>query len=507
MPRTISKTTEEIFNELREDYGTELTAQQVQQYANDVGISYMTITKRLEPYKVKRGHWNLDLDTSSIESIENSYKAPDAIPAIPEDFLRPVAQKSQHRITQPQTQNIQPKITQVPTQNNSTQNNSVFTQNLIPDFDKNFVPFGNFSDIKKIIKSKLFYPVFITGLSGNGKTQSVAQACSQLGRELIRVNITIETDEDDLVGGFRLVNGATQFHYGPVVEAMRKGAILLLDEIDLASNKIMCLQPILEGNGLFIKKIGEFIKPAEGFNIIATANTKGKGSEDGRFIGTNILNDAFLERFSITLEQDYPTPTIEKKILINYMNSLNCVDDDFAEKLCTWADVIRKSFADGSMDEVITTRRLIHLIKAYSIFNNKKKALELICNRFDDETKQNFVEFYTKIDVNVTLDDNTDPVNDIENDEETVEDSTEIEPVNSDGIDELEITSNDDEDGDEYEDEEFPELIPDDSDEESDIEEYNAISDDPMVNSDNDENEYLDDPEENSDEDYFANFG
>ena len=274
-------------------------------------------------------------------------------------------------------------------------------QNLIPQKDDTFVQFGNFPNIKKIIKSRLFYPTFITGLSGNGKTFSVEQACAQLGRELIRVNITIETDEDDLIGGFRLVDGATVWHNGPVIEALERGAILLLDEIDLASNKILCLQSILEGNGVFLKKIGKFVRPSAGFNVIATANTKGKGSDDGRFIGTNVLNEAFLERFPVTFEQEYPTPAQETKVLNNVAKTLDVDDADFCKRLVDWADIIRKTFYDGGIDEIISTRRLVHIIRAYSIFGNKETAIEICVNRFDDETKQSFMELYDKVDADV----------------------------------------------------------------------------------------------------------
>ncbi len=250
---------------------------------------------------------------------------------------------------------------------------------LVPAKDDSYVPFGNFNSIKKIIKSKVFYPTYIQGLSGNGKTFGVEQACSQLNRELIRVNITIETDEDDLIGGFRLNNGSTVWHNGPVIEALERGAILLLDEIDLASNKILCLQSVLEGKGVFLKKIGKYVKPAPGFNVIATANTKGKGSDDGRFIGTNVLNEAFLERFAITLEQEYPTPVTEVKIL-----NKQCADSDFCARLADWAQIIRKTFADGGIDEVISTRRLVHIVKAYSIFGSKEDAIQYSINRFDD---------------------------------------------------------------------------------------------------------------------------
>ena len=316
--------------------------------------SYQTVTKKLSDYKVGHGKWNLEVTKETVQELEVSYSAPAAMPAV--------------------------------------------EQNLIPKKDDTFVRFGNFADIKKIIQSGLFYPTFITGLSGNGKTFSVEQACAQLGRELIRVNITIETDEDDLIGGFRLVNGETVWHNGPVIEALQRGAVLLLDEIDLASNKILCLQSILEGKGVFLKKIGKYVAPKEGFQIFATANTKGKGSDDGRFIGTNVLNEAFLERFPVTLEQEYPTPAQEKNILTKL-----CVDEDFCSRLVDWADIIRKTFYDGGIEEIISTRRLVHIVKAYSIFNNKAKAIQVCVNRFDDETKQAFLELYDKVDADFDL--------------------------------------------------------------------------------------------------------
>jgi len=273
---------------------------------------------------------------------------------------------------------------------------------IVPKKDPVFVSFGNYPDLKSIIKSNKFYPVFITGLSGNGKTMGVTQACAEAKKELIRVNITIETDEDDLLGGYRLKDGQTVWQNGPVIEAMERGALLLLDEIDLASNKIMCLQPILEGSGVFVKKINKFIKPANGFNVIATANTKGQGSEDGKFIGTNVLNEAFLERFPITFEQKYPSVNIEKKILNNTLKSYGKSDVKFVDKLTTWADVIRKTYFDGGVDEIISTRRLVHITQAYSIFDNKMKAVQMCTNRFDDDTKNSFVELYTKVDAGAT---------------------------------------------------------------------------------------------------------
>ena len=225
-----------------------------------------------------------------------------------------------------------------------------------------------------------------------------------MGREIIRVNITIETDEDDLIGGFRLVNGETVWHNGPVIEALERGAILLLDEIDLASNKILCLQSVLEGNGVFLKKIGRFVRPTAGFNVFATANTKGKGSDDGRFIGTNVLNEAFLERFPVTFEQEYPSPKTEVKMLTNYCTELNCCDDQFTKNLVAWADMIRKTFNDGGVDEIISTRRLVHIIRAFGIWKNRLKAIKVCLNRFDDETKASFLELYDKIDAEVDLD-------------------------------------------------------------------------------------------------------
>ena len=284
-------------------------------------------------------------------------------------------------------------------------------ENLVPTSDDTFIKFGAFPDLKKIIQSRLFYPIFITGMSGNGKTFGVEQACSQTKRELIRVNITVETDEDDLIGGFRLVNGETVWHNGPVIEALERGAILLLDEVDLASNKILCLQSILEGKGVFLKKIGKFVKPNEGFNIVATANTKGKGSDDGRFIGTNVLNEAFLERFPITIEQDYPTVGVESKILTKVAESLNIPmvgeHKKFITHLCNWAEIVRKTFNDGGVDEIISTRRLTHIMRAYSIFGDKMKSVQMCLNRFDDETKESFIQLYTKLDDTVNVSEST----------------------------------------------------------------------------------------------------
>jgi len=275
---------------------------------------------------------------------------------------------------------------------------SSLTDNVVPAKDGDFVNFGNYSDIKNIVKSKKFYPAFITGLSGNGKTLAVTQACAESKREMIRCNITIETDEDDLLGGYRLKDGQTVWQNGPVIEAMERGAVLLLDEIDLASNKIMCLQPILEGSGVYVKKINKFVKPKLGFNVIATANTKGQGSDDGKFIGTNVLNEAFLERFPVTFEQQYPSAKVEEKIVAQKLVSAGKKDDKFAHNLVTWADVIRKTYNDGGVDEIISTRRLVHIAEAYGIFKNKMKAIAVCTNRFDDDTKTSFVDLYSKVD-------------------------------------------------------------------------------------------------------------
>ena len=355
----IKMTREEILKGLRESYGTEFTAADVRGFCAMNDIAYQTVTKKLKEFNVGRGKWNLEVTTKAVENIEKSFSAPAAAPQI--------------------------------------------QQNLVPEKDDTFVRFGHFTDIKNILKTKQFYPTFITGLSGNGKTFGVEQACAQLGRELIRVNITIETDEDDLIGGFRLIDGNTVWHNGPVIEALERGAVLLLDEIDLASNKILCLQPILEGNGIFLKKVGRFVSPAKGFNVVATANTKGKGSDDGRFIGTNVLNEAFLERFPVTFEQDYPSPKIEQRILGGVASQLGVTDTDFVKRLVDWGDIIRKTFYDGGIEEIISTRRLVHIVRAFSIFNNKAKAIQVCVNRFDDDTKQAFLELYDKVDADFEL--------------------------------------------------------------------------------------------------------
>ena len=278
-------------------------------------------------------------------------------------------------------------------------------ESYVPEKFNGYVPWGNFNTVKNVIKSGIFYPIFITGMSGNGKTLMVKELCARLNKEFVRANVTIETDEDDLLGGFRLMNGETVWHDGPVVMAMKRGAILLLDEIDLASNKIMALQPILEGSSIYLKKIGKWVHPTPGFNVIATANTKGQGSDDGRFIGTNVMNESFLERFPVTIEQTYPTNKIEEKILVNELAKNDKVDEPFVMNLVKWADVIRKTFMDGGVDEIISTRRLVHIVGAYCIFDNKMKAIEMCVSRFDTETKDSFLDLYTKVDSGVSVED------------------------------------------------------------------------------------------------------
>lgn len=290
-------------------------------------------------------------------------------------------------------------------------------QNLIPTKDSTFVPFGFYRDLKKILDSRIFYPVFISGLSGNGKTTMAEQLCANLNREAIRVNISIETDEDDLIGGNTLVNGNVVYREGPILTAMKRGAVLILDEVDRGSNKLMCLQAVLEGKSYFNKKNGETIAPADGFTIIATANTKGRGSDDGKFISAQLLDEAFLERFAITVEQEYPTMSVEKKIVLNKMERANCVDEEFATHLVTWSDVIRKTYMEGAIDELVSTRRLEHIVNAYAVFKDKVKAITLCTNRFDDDTKQAFIDLYGKVDPtnedydNLVLKDPTEGVN------------------------------------------------------------------------------------------------
>ena len=288
---------------------------------------------------------------------------------------------------------------------------------IIPEKMSNYVPFGHFKDVKNIIKSKIFFPVFVTGLSGNGKTLMIEQVCAQLKRELFRVNITIETDEDDLMGGHTLQNGNITFREGPVIKAMRKGAVLLLDEVDLGSNKLMCLQSVLEGKGYLIKKTGEWVTPAPCFTILATANTKGQGSEDGKFIGTQIMNEAMLERFAITMQQEYPSVAIEKKILSKEMALTGDVDKEFCEKLVDWADIIRRTYYEGGIDDVITTRRLVHIVNAFRMFKDRMKSIEMCISRFDEETRSSVIDLYTKVDAGVNMTDDENPLDETETSE------------------------------------------------------------------------------------------
>jgi len=359
--------------------------------ANSASLKFPHWLTRVNDYKVGRGLWSIPVNGSpAIKAVAVSTvgveKAPESI-TITDKVTEPVNIPLAPITTVEMTKGVALEISAVPSK------------------DPLFVPFGSFSDVENIIKSNMFYPVFVTGLSGNGKTFMIEQACAKAKREMFRVNITIETDEDDLLGGFRLVNGETVWFDGPVVEAMRKGAVLLLDEVDLASTKIMCLQPVLEGKGVFLKKINEWVECAEGFNIVATANTKGKGDDTGNFIGAGVLNEAFLERFPITIEQDYPSNAVEKKILNKVFDKLNVSDSEFVEKLVNWADIIRKTYIEGAIDELVTTRRLVHISNAYAIFNmDRMKAITMCVNRFDMETKSAMIDLYTKVDSDVTVD-------------------------------------------------------------------------------------------------------
>jgi MoxR-like ATPase len=334
--------------------------------------------------------------------------------------LKPISISKKDTVKEVQV-NIPAPVVQVPQESMSV--NLVMSsdiENLVPSKFEGFVPWGHTATIKKIVQSGLYYPLFVTGLSGNGKTLMIEQIHADMKKELIRVNITIETDEDDLLGGFRLVNGETKFVNGPVIEAMNRGCTLLLDEIDLGSNKLMCLQPVLEGKGVYLKKVNQWVTPKKGFNVMATANTKGQGSDDGMFIGTNVLNEAFLERFAITLEQPYASIAIEKKIIVGAMKKYGKVDEKFADNLITWADVIRKTFADGGIDSVISTRRLDHIAKAFAIFNDKAKSIELCCARFDSDTKESFLDLYSKIDAGIN------PLEEAEEENATTEEESEF---------------------------------------------------------------------------------
>jgi len=355
----------EIIPTLIEKFGQMVTTKELKSVSGEIGISLATLNKNLKLYKVGRGVFDLstyEKDTMCNTGHTDNISAPCETPVT----------------------------------------------SLIPEKDSLYVPWGNFKDIETIIKSKTFMPLYIQGLSGNGKTQSVEQVCAKLGRELIRVNFTLETDESDLIGGFRLLDGNTVFHYGPVVDALQRGAVLLLDEVDLASSKVLCLQSILEGKGLYIKKTGEFVQPAPGFNIVACANTKGKGSDDGRFIGANVQNEAFLDRFAVTFEQSYPNVATERKIMTRLLVSLGQTEClSLVENLTDWASIIRTTFTEGGIDDVISTRRLASICKAFMIWGDINKAIQLCCNRFDDDTKGVFLELFQKVSGEVSTDTTT----------------------------------------------------------------------------------------------------
>ena len=364
----------------------------LQSIANQAGLKFPHWITRVPTYKVGRGLWSVPVDAKGLTVNEVGTPA-----------IKDVADSSVGVDKAPDSITITSKPT-APTSVVEMTKGATSTVTNIPAKDPLFVPFGSFSDVHSILKSRMFYPIYVTGLSGNGKTFMIEQASAKAGREMFRVNITVETDEDDLLGGFRLVDGETVWFDGPVIEAMRKGAVLLLDEVDLASTKIMCLQPVLEGKGVFLKKINEFVECADGFTIVATANTKGKGDETGNFIGAGVMNEAFLERFPITVEQEYPSGTVEKKILEKVFDKLNISDSEFVEKLVNWADIIRKTYVEGAIDELITTRRLVHISNAYAIFGmDRMKAISMCVNRFDDETKTAMVDLYTKVDSDVEV--------------------------------------------------------------------------------------------------------
>ena len=362
-----------------QDNGTGVfTRKQIIEIATEIGIGFPAWLINKPTFKVDRGVYNLApmFQGSGL----NVQTVPMAAPRVPLEVVE----------TQLPAELVQAKL-------------KVEVSDLIVAKDKTFVPFGFYRDLKKVLQGNLFYPIYISGLSGNGKTTMAEQVCAALKREAIRVNVSIETDEDDLIGGNTLIDGNVVYREGPVLTAMKRGAVLILDEIDRGSNKLMCLQAILEGKPYFNKKTGETVTPAPGFNIVATANTKGRGSDDGKFISANILDEAFLERFAITVEQEYPTMATEKKIVIKKMERVNNVDEGFATHLVTWSDVIRKTYYEGAIDELISTRRLEHIVNAYAVFGDKKKAVQLCVNRFDDDTKQAFIDLYTKVDPTVEL--------------------------------------------------------------------------------------------------------
>ena len=342
--------------------------------SNSLGLKSRIADKIMEEgEKISRGVYDLSAAMVGV----TAKPAPAILQPVAEIISKPVAKTV-----------MQPKL-------------EVIIDNLVPRLDATYVPFGFYTDLIKVLKAEAFYPTFISGLSGNGKTTMIEQACAKLKRECLRVNISVETDEDDLIGGNTLVDGNVVYREGPVLTAMKRGAILILDEIDRGSNKLMCIQAILEGKPYFNKKTGETVFPAKGFNVVATANTKGRGSDDGKFISAQILDDAFLERFAITVEQEYPSAKVEKKIVMNKMEKAGAVDEEFADNLVTWAEIIRKTFYDGGIDDLISTRRLEHIVNAFAMFKSRQKAVELCVNRFDADTKSAFLDLYTKVDAKI----------------------------------------------------------------------------------------------------------
>ena len=385
-----------------DDYSIELSKEDVNAYAADIGQKtpyWLVGTQRWDKdgmFKTGKGKdatfrlpFHLLDAPVPTKQLQEAAKSVANQPPVSQEVITPVEDVKEPVKTEPKPPVKEKEVT------------------FIPSVDKSYVPFGHHKDIETIIKSEIFYPAFVTGLSGNGKTFMIEQICAKLKRACIRVNITIETDEDDLLGGFRLVDGETVFHKGPVVDAMERGAVLLLDEVDLASNKILALQPVLEGKGVFLKKINEWVTPQKGFTVVATANTKGKGSDSGAFVGTQILNEAFLERFAVTFEQDYPTNAVEKRIVLGAMERAGHPDVDFALHLVKWADIIRKTYHDGGVDEILATRRLVHIATSFGIFKDRAKAVDLCIARFDDETKESFKDLYEKIDETVGESDET----------------------------------------------------------------------------------------------------
>ena len=363
-----------------QEYGkiNTITRQQVLSVCSDYNLPRPLWLTKDETRRIGRGEYSLNDGAPAVATKNKPIKAADIASAVPVSQVTEVANHADMAMAL---------------------HASTDTISLVPDKAKGYVPFGHFNDVRMIIKSEKFYPTYITGLSGNGKTMMIEQIAAQEKRELVRANITKETDEDDLIGGFRLIDGKTVWQNGPVIVAMERGAILLLDEVDLGDAKLMCLQPILEGKPIYLKKINRVVTPARGFNILATANTKGKGSDDGRFIGTNVMNEAFLERFSITFEQEYPPLKTEAKILNNVLAASGIEDKDFAEKLVNWADMIRKAFYDGAVSDIISTRRLVHICEAFAIFGrDREKAIKLCLNRFDVDTKNGFMDLYLKLD-------------------------------------------------------------------------------------------------------------